>query len=55
MESLLLMYLPFSSEAMATFFSGLKVMALGMTSVIAVLFIFFLIIKLMIKVFPDKD
>jgi len=52
---LIFMYLPFSREAMDTFYSGLKVMFYGMTTVILVLFVFYLIIKFLIKFFPDKE
>jgi Oxaloacetate decarboxylase, gamma chain. len=51
----LLMYLPFSAEAMNTFYQGLTVMVEGMTLVIGVLALFYGLIKLMIKLFPDKD
>lgn len=51
----LIMYAPFSSEAMESFYAGLGVMAYGMTTVIGVLFLFYVIIKLLIKLFPDKN
>lgn len=51
----LIMYAPFSSEAMESFYAGLGVMAYGMTTVIGILFLFYLIIKLLIKLFPDKN
>lgn len=46
---------PFSPEAMDTFFKGLKIMGLGMTTVIGVLLLFYLIVKLLIKIFPEKE
>lgn len=52
---LLAMYVPFSREALDTFYSGLRVMLYGMTTVIMVLFLFYLIIKFLIKFFPDKE
>lgn len=55
MSLLLVMYPPFSSEAFETFYSGLRVLAYGMTTVLLVLFLFFIIIKLLIKLFPEKE
>lgn len=49
------MFGAFSKEAMGTFFEGLKVLALGMSTVIGVLIVFYLLIKLMIKIFPSKE
>lgn len=49
------MYAPLSSNAMDTFFAGLRVLAFGMGTVIGVLLIFYIIIKLMIKLFPNKE
>lgn len=46
---------PFGSEAMKVFFEGLKVLAIGMTTVIGVLFFFFLLIKLLVKLLPNKE
>lgn len=51
----LLMNPPFSKEAMATFYEALRVLGYGMTTVILVLFLFFIIIKLLIKLFPERD
>lgn len=55
MDLLIVMYVPFSREAMNTFYSGLRVMLYGMTTVVLVLFLFYLIIKFLIKFFPDKE
>lgn len=55
MNILLTMNAPLSSEAMATFFEGLKVLAYGMSATIGVLFFFYLIVKLLIKFFPEKE
>lgn len=46
---------PFGAEAWNTFFAGLRVMGIGMTAVIGVLFVFFLMIKLLIKLLPNKE
>lgn len=46
---------PFSPEAYAVFHKGLKIMGIGMSTVIGVLFLFYLIVKLLIKIFPEKD
>jgi hypothetical protein len=46
---------PLGNEAMSVFFSGLKVLAYGMTTVIGVLLLFYLLIKLIIKIFPEKE
>lgn len=45
----------FSQDAIGVFNEGLKVMGLGMTTVIGILIVFFLLIKLLIKLFPDKE
>ncbi|KPU45283.1 oxaloacetate decarboxylase, gamma chain [Oxobacter pfennigii] len=50
-----LLNIPFSSDAFKTFNEGLEVMAYGMTTVILVLFMFYIIIKLLIKLFPDRE
>jgi Na+-transporting methylmalonyl-CoA/oxaloacetate decarboxylase gamma subunit len=55
MQTDAVMNLPFSAEAMQTFFSGLRVMAFGMSLVLGVLFLFYILIRLMIKAFPEKD
>lgn len=49
------MFGAFSKEAMDTFFEGLKVLGMGMGTVIGVLIIFYLMIKLMIRIFPNKE
>ena len=46
---------PFGSEAIKVFYEGLKVLAIGMTTVIGVLFFFFLLIKLLVKLLPNKE
>ncbi|HBM75291.1 MAG TPA: hypothetical protein DD429_07025 [Clostridiaceae bacterium] len=45
---------PFSAESFDTFMKGLKITGLGMTTVIGVLFLIYLIIKLLIKIFPEN-
>lgn len=45
----------FSKEAMDTFYEGLKVLGIGMSTVIGILAIFYLLIKLLIKIFPEKE
>lgn len=52
---LLAMNRPFSTEAFSTAKEGLKVMAYGVTTVIGVLFVFYIIVKLMIKLFPGSE
>jgi hypothetical protein len=47
------MNVPFSAESFDVFMKGLKMTGLGMTTVIGVLFLFYLIIKLLIKIFPE--
>lgn len=49
------MNMPFSEEAFSVFMKGLKLTAVGMSTVIGVLFVFYLIVKLMIKIFPEKE
>lgn len=49
------MNLPFSKEAMDVFIQGLKVTIYGMVTVIGVLFLFYILIKLLIKIFPEKE
>lgn len=55
MENSVVMNIPFSAEAWETFLSGVRIMVIGMTTVIGVLFLFYLLVKLMIKVFPEKE
>jgi hypothetical protein len=55
LNNLLVLYTPFGAEAFETFYAGLPVMAYGMGTVIAVLFAFYAIIKLLIKLFPEKE
>jgi len=55
MNILLAMNPPFGSEAIKTFFSGVRVMGYGMTATLGVLFVFYIIIKLLIKFFPEKE
>lgn len=45
----------FSKEAFGVFYEGLKVLGLGMTTVIGILIIFYLLIKLLTRLFPDKE
>jgi hypothetical protein len=52
---LLTMNRPFSAEAISTAKEGLKVMAYGVTTVIGALFLFYLIVKLLIKLFPGDE
>lgn len=47
--------LAFSSKAMETFFEGLKILAVGMSTVIGILIVFYLLIKLIIVIFPEKE
>ncbi|MDI6618225.1 MAG: OadG-related small transporter subunit [Clostridiales bacterium] len=46
--------LPFSKEAINTAKKGLTIMGYGMVTVIGVLFLFYIIVKLLIKLFPEK-
>lgn len=48
------MYAPLSREAFNTFYQGLGVMAKGMGLVIGVLGLFYLLVKIMIKLFPER-
>jgi Na+-transporting methylmalonyl-CoA/oxaloacetate decarboxylase gamma subunit len=45
---------PFSSEAFKVFSHGLGILGLGMGGVLGLLLVLYLLIKLMIKVFPEK-
>lgn len=51
---LISMFAPFSAEAFNTFYRGLGVLWKGMALVIGVLYLFYLIVKIMIKLFPEK-
>lgn len=53
-KSIAVMNVPFSRQAFDTFNSGLRVMAYGMTTVLLVLFAFYIIIKLLVKFFPEE-
>lgn len=55
MNLVLAMNRPFSPEAFDTFLKAVPVLVKGMGTVLLVLFAFYLIIKLLIKIFPDKD
>jgi hypothetical protein len=48
------MNVPFSAESFDTFMKGLKMTGLGMTTVIGVLFLIYLIVKLLIRLFPGN-
>lgn len=48
------MFAPFSPEAFNTFYQGLRVLGEGMALVIGVLFLFYILVKIMIKLFPEK-
>lgn len=48
------MFAPFSADALNTFNQGLGVLWKGMGLVIGVLYLFYLIVKIMIKLFPEK-
>lgn len=54
MNYLSFIYLPFSTEAFETFNAGLEVTIVGMLTVISVLFLFNLIVRVLIKLFPAK-
>lgn len=45
---------PFSPEAFDTFLKAVPILFKGMGTVILVLLAFYLIIKLLIRIFPDK-